>query len=143
MPQRTWFITGVSSGFGRQLTDQLLERGDSVVGIVRDTGKVADLIDRYPRAFHAEVLDVTDTAAVREVVDRSFARFGRIDVVISNAGKPRTQRADRCQACFIAGAGLLSTRRVTSKFPNYEPFLPAGQGREGNSRLPANPCRTR
>jgi len=86
MAQRTWFITGVSSGFGRQLTDQLLERGDAVVGTVRDTGKVADLVERYPKAFHAEVLDVTDAAAIREAVVRSFARLGRIDVVISNAG---------------------------------------------------------
>ena len=86
MSQRTWFITGVSSGFGRQLTDQLLERGDRVVGTVRDTGKVADLLERYPEAFHAEVLDVTDTAAIRQVVERSFSRLGRIDVIISNAG---------------------------------------------------------
>ncbi len=86
MSQRTWFITGVSSGFGRQLTDQLLARGDRVVGTVRDAGKVADLIKRYPGAFHAETLDVTDTAAIREVVERSFARLGRIDVIVSNAG---------------------------------------------------------
>jgi NAD(P)-dependent dehydrogenase (short-subunit alcohol dehydrogenase family) len=86
MSQRTWFITGVSSGFGRQLTDQLLKRGDRVVGTVRNTGKVADLIERYPEAFHAEVLDVTDTAAIREAVERSFARLGRIDVIVSNAG---------------------------------------------------------
>ena len=86
MLQRTWFITGVSSGFGHQLTEQLLKRGDRVVGTVRDTGKVSDLIERYPKTFHAEVLDVTDTAAVREVVERSFARLGRIDVIISNAG---------------------------------------------------------
>jgi NAD(P)-dependent dehydrogenase (short-subunit alcohol dehydrogenase family) len=86
MSQRTWFITGVSSGFGRQLTDQLLERGDRVVGTVRDTGKVADLLERYPETFHVEVLDVTDAAAIREVVERSFAQLGRIDVVISNAG---------------------------------------------------------
>ncbi len=86
MSQRTWFITGVSSGFGRQLTDQLLERGDRVVGTVRDTGKVADLLERYPQAFHAELLDVTDTAAIREVVEHSFAELGRIDVIVSNAG---------------------------------------------------------
>ena len=86
MSQRTWFITGVSSGFGRHLTDQLLERGDRVVGTVRDTGKVADLIKGYPEKFHAEVLDVTDTAAIHEVVERSFAKLGRIDVIISNAG---------------------------------------------------------
>jgi NAD(P)-dependent dehydrogenase (short-subunit alcohol dehydrogenase family) len=86
MSQRTWFITGVSSGFGRQLTDQLLEHSDCVVGTVRDTGKVTDLLARYPESFHAEVLDVTDTGAIREVVERSFARLGRIDVIVSNAG---------------------------------------------------------
>jgi NAD(P)-dependent dehydrogenase (short-subunit alcohol dehydrogenase family) len=86
MSQRTWFITGVSSGFGRQLTAQLLERGDCVVGTVRDTGKVADLMGCYPETFHAEVLDVTDTAAIQEVVERSFARLRRIDVIVSNAG---------------------------------------------------------
>ena len=86
MPQRTWFITGVSSGFGRELTDQLLKGGDRVVGTVRDASKVADLLERYPATFRAEVLDVTDTAAIRGVVERSFAQLGRIDVVISNAG---------------------------------------------------------
>jgi NAD(P)-dependent dehydrogenase (short-subunit alcohol dehydrogenase family) len=86
MSQRTWLITGVSSGFGRHLADQLLARGDRVVGTVRDTVKVADLIERYPDAFFAELLDVTDTTALRAVVDRSFDRLGRIDVVISNAG---------------------------------------------------------
>jgi NAD(P)-dependent dehydrogenase (short-subunit alcohol dehydrogenase family) len=86
MSQRTWLITGVSSGFGRQLTDQLLEHGDRVVGTVRDTGKVSNLLKRYPGAFHAEVLDVTNTAAIHEVVERSFAQRGRIDVIISNAG---------------------------------------------------------
>jgi NAD(P)-dependent dehydrogenase (short-subunit alcohol dehydrogenase family) len=86
MSQRTWLITGVSSGFGRQLTDQLLERGDRVVGTVRDTGKISDLLTRYSKAFFAEVLDVTDTAAVHAVVDRAFAQLGRIDVIVSNAG---------------------------------------------------------
>ena len=86
MSHRTWFITGVSSGFGRELTDQLLKRGDRVVGTVRDTRKVADLLARYPDTFRAEVLDVTDTAAIRKVVERAFAQLGRIDVVLSNAG---------------------------------------------------------
>jgi NAD(P)-dependent dehydrogenase (short-subunit alcohol dehydrogenase family) len=86
MAQRTWLITGVNSGFGRHLTDQLLKRGDRVVGTVRNSGKVVDLIERHPDAFRAEVLNVTDTAAIRAVVDRSFAQLGRVDVVISNAG---------------------------------------------------------
>jgi NAD(P)-dependent dehydrogenase (short-subunit alcohol dehydrogenase family) len=86
MAQRTWFITGVSSGFGRELTKQLLARGDRVVGTVRDTGKVADLRAQYPAAFRAEELDVTDTAAIRTVIERAFTQLGRIDVIISNAG---------------------------------------------------------
>jgi hypothetical protein len=62
------------------------ERGDRVLGTVRDTGKVGDLFEQYPGTFTAEVLEMTDAAAAREVVDRAFAKLGRIDVVISNAG---------------------------------------------------------
>jgi NAD(P)-dependent dehydrogenase (short-subunit alcohol dehydrogenase family) len=80
--QRIWLI----SGFGRELTTQLLERGDRVVGTVRDMNKVSDLTARHPEAFHLEVLDVTDTAAIHDVVDRTFEQLGRIDVVVSNAG---------------------------------------------------------
>jgi NAD(P)-dependent dehydrogenase (short-subunit alcohol dehydrogenase family) len=86
MTQRTWLITGVSSGFGLQLTEQLLRRGDRVIGTVRDARKIPEAARNYPLTFFAEVLDVTDTRAVREVVDRAFARHDRIDVVISNAG---------------------------------------------------------
>jgi NADP-dependent 3-hydroxy acid dehydrogenase YdfG len=77
MSQRTWFITGVSSGFGRQLTHQLLARGDRVVGTVRDTGKVADLRERYPKTFHVEVLDVTCSFSV------SIFSFRRFVLVVS------------------------------------------------------------
>ena len=86
MTLRTWLITGVSSGFGRELTEQLLERGDRVVGTVRRPDAVADLAALYPDTFRVETLDVTDTAAVREVVDRVFAELSRVDVVVSNAG---------------------------------------------------------
>jgi NAD(P)-dependent dehydrogenase (short-subunit alcohol dehydrogenase family) len=86
MAPRTWLITGVSSGFGLELTCQLLERGDRVVGTVRRLDTVADLAEQYPNAFRPELLDVTDTAAIRDVVDRSFSALGRIDVVVSNAG---------------------------------------------------------
>src|SRR5574340_1320426 len=86
MAQCTWFITGVSSGFGRQLTDQLLVRGDRVIGTVRDMRKVTDLLERYPQTYHAELLDVTNTAAIKDLLDHSFAELGRIDVIISNAG---------------------------------------------------------
>jgi NADP-dependent 3-hydroxy acid dehydrogenase YdfG len=86
MAERTWFITGVSSGFGREMTTQLLTRGDRVVGTVRNTIKIEDLITQYPKTFYPEILDVTDVTALREVVERSFRQLGRIDVVVSNAG---------------------------------------------------------
>ncbi|WP_007507212.1 SDR family oxidoreductase [Pseudofrankia saprophytica] len=86
MTERTWLITGVNSGFGRELTEQLLARGDRVVGTVRDPAKVKDLTDTHGDAFHAEVLDVTDTPAIHTVVNRAFAIAGRLDVVVSNAG---------------------------------------------------------
>lgn len=86
MNPRTWLITGISSGFGRELSEQLLARGDRVVGTVRDTTKVAELMAHYPETLSVEQLDVTDVPAVRRVVAGAFDRFGRIDVLISNAG---------------------------------------------------------
>ena len=86
MTARTWLITGVSSGFGRQLAEQILRRGDRVLGTVRRPDAVSDLVEQYPDTFRAALLDMTDTAAIRETVDRAFRDLGRIDVLISNAG---------------------------------------------------------
>jgi NAD(P)-dependent dehydrogenase (short-subunit alcohol dehydrogenase family) len=86
MTQRTWLITGVSSGFGRHLTEQLLDRGDRVIGTVRRLESVADFTEKYPERFRVEVVDVRDIEAVRAVVDRAVADFGRIDVAVNNAG---------------------------------------------------------
>jgi NAD(P)-dependent dehydrogenase (short-subunit alcohol dehydrogenase family) len=70
----------------RSVNEQLLARGDRVVGAVRETGKVTNLVERYPDTFHVETLDLRDTAAIRPLVDRAFQQRGRIDVMISNAG---------------------------------------------------------
>ena len=86
MPSRTWLITGVSSGFGRELTQQLLQAGDRVVGTIRDTAKVADLTGQHPGTFVPELLEMTDTTAIRQLIDRCWQRLGRIDVIVSNAG---------------------------------------------------------
>jgi NAD(P)-dependent dehydrogenase (short-subunit alcohol dehydrogenase family) len=83
---RTWLITGVSSGFGYEMTKQLLEKGDSVVGTVRNTKKVEKLIKEYQDNFDCQILDVTDVAAVHKTVDEAFSRHGKIDVIVSNAG---------------------------------------------------------
>lgn len=83
---RTWLITGVSSGFGYEMTRILLEKGDTVIGTVRNTDKVESLIKQYPHTFDCLILDVTDVAAVQQTVKGSFEKHGKIDVVISNAG---------------------------------------------------------
>jgi NAD(P)-dependent dehydrogenase (short-subunit alcohol dehydrogenase family) len=86
MPSRTWLITGVSSGFGRELTRQLLAAGDRVVGTVRDTAKVTDLAEQHPGTFIPELLEMTDTAGIRRLTDRCWRQLGHIDVIVSNAG---------------------------------------------------------
>ena len=82
----TWLITGTSSGFGRHLTEQLLERGDTVAATLRDPARLDDLAHRHGRRLWTRSLDVTDTTQVRGVTDQAFADLGRIDVVASNAG---------------------------------------------------------
>jgi NAD(P)-dependent dehydrogenase (short-subunit alcohol dehydrogenase family) len=113
---RTWFITGVNSGFGRQLTEQLLDRGDRVAGTVRRTGSVRDLEDRYGDQFWVAQLDVTDTPAVRQVVDRAFAELGRIDVVVNNAGYGLFGAAEEVtdeQITHILATNLVGSIQVT------------------------------
>lgn len=83
---RTWLITGVSSGFGYEMAKILLAKGDTVIGTVRNTAKVAALVEQYPNTFDCRLLDVTDTKAVQQTVKDAFAKHGKIDVVISNAG---------------------------------------------------------
>lgn len=83
---RNWFITGTSSGFGRIMTEKLLARGDRVTATLRKEGPLDDLKARYPNTLDVALLDVTDMGAVRRTVDEAFARMGRIDVVVNNAG---------------------------------------------------------
>ena len=86
MAQRTWFITGVNSGFGRLMSERLLERGDRVAGTVRKMDSVNDLKTKYGDFLWLEHLDMTDLSGIRRVVDKAFAELGRIDVIVSNAG---------------------------------------------------------
>jgi NAD(P)-dependent dehydrogenase (short-subunit alcohol dehydrogenase family) len=86
MAQRTWFITGVNSGFGRLMTERLLERGDRVAGTVRRMDAVSDLKAKYGDLLWLEHLDTTDLSGIRRVVEKAFTDLGRIDVIVSNAG---------------------------------------------------------
>jgi len=86
MTQRTWLITGVNSGFGRLMTEALLERDDRVAGTVRKLDAMDDLKAKYGERLWLANLDMTDLPAVRSVVEKAFAELGTIDVIVSNAG---------------------------------------------------------
>ncbi|HTA33402.1 MAG TPA: SDR family oxidoreductase [Solirubrobacteraceae bacterium] len=83
---RVWFITGTSRGFGRVWAQAALERGDSVAASARDTSTLEDLGSAHGERLLALQLDVTDKAAIEQSVRSAHRHFGRLDVVVNNAG---------------------------------------------------------
>jgi len=86
MSAKTWFITGTSRGFGREWAIAALDRGDRVAATARDTSTLKDLVETYGDAVLPIELDVTDRAAAFEAVRTAHEHFGRLDVVVNNAG---------------------------------------------------------
>ena len=83
---KVWFITGSSKGFGHIWAEAALARGDRVAATARNTDTVKDLVDAYGDNVLPITLDVTDKAAVDAAVNRAHDHFGRLDVVVNNAG---------------------------------------------------------
>jgi NAD(P)-dependent dehydrogenase (short-subunit alcohol dehydrogenase family) len=83
---KVWFITGSSKGFGRIWAEAALERGDSVAATARETSSLDALLETYGDRVQALELDVTDKAAIDRAVVSAHERFGRLDVVVNNAG---------------------------------------------------------
>jgi NAD(P)-dependent dehydrogenase (short-subunit alcohol dehydrogenase family) len=83
---KVWFITGTSKGFGRIWAEAALKRGDKVVATARNPSSLDELVARYGSSVLSLGLDVTDQAAVEAAVKRAHAHFGRLDVVVNNAG---------------------------------------------------------
>jgi NAD(P)-dependent dehydrogenase (short-subunit alcohol dehydrogenase family) len=81
-----WFISGCSTGFGRELAKLVLARGWRAVVTARDAGRVADLAEGAEDRALAVSLDVTDQAQIDDAVAQAQAKFGRIDVLVNNAG---------------------------------------------------------
>ena len=84
--QPVWFITGCSTGFGRELTRLVLDRGWRAVATARDPKKVQDLAEGRKDQALALKLDVTDDAQIAAAVKEAEQKFGRIDVLVNNAG---------------------------------------------------------
>src|SRR5271154_1558321 len=84
--EKVWFITGTSRGFGREWAIAALERGDEVAATARNTAALADLVDKYGDAILPIQLDVTDRDADFAAVKQAHDHFGRLDIVVNNAG---------------------------------------------------------
>jgi NAD(P)-dependent dehydrogenase (short-subunit alcohol dehydrogenase family) len=85
-PSKVWIITGTSSGFGRSLAEEVLKRGERVVATARDPKSLDDLVAVAPDRVLALRLDITQQAQIKPAIDETLRRFGRIDVVVNNAG---------------------------------------------------------
>lgn len=83
---KVWFITGASSGFGRALAQEVLERGARVVVAARNLEAVRDLVERAPARVHTVHLDVTKPDEIERALVSAYQRFGAIDVLVNNAG---------------------------------------------------------
>ncbi|WP_333732026.1 oxidoreductase [Streptomyces sp. IBSBF 3010] len=83
---RVWLITGASSGFGRSIAEAALAAGDTVVATARRPEALDDLVAAHPDRAVAVRLDVTDTARIADVVADTVLWYGRIDVLVNNAG---------------------------------------------------------
>ncbi|MFK4042593.1 SDR family NAD(P)-dependent oxidoreductase [Nonomuraea wenchangensis] len=86
MMSKVWFVTGSSRGLGRAFAEAALSRGDQVAATARTAASLDDLVAAYGEAVLPLELDVTDKAAVSESVKRAREHFGRLDVIVNNAG---------------------------------------------------------
>lgn len=83
---RIWFITGASRGFGRIWTEAALERGDQVVATARKLESIADFKEKYGDQVLTLELDVTNAGQVKEAINKAHQHFGKLDIVLNNAG---------------------------------------------------------
>ena len=83
---KVWFITGASRGFGKVWADAALKRGDKVAATARKLSGIADLKEKYGDNVLTLELDVTNPEQVKIVVAQAYAHFGRLDIVLNNAG---------------------------------------------------------
>lgn len=116
MTQHSWLITRVNSGFGREMTAQLLERGDRVAGTVRKVDSMNDLKAIYGDQLWLAHLDVTHTPEIRQVVDKAFSDQGQIDAVVNNAGYGLFGAAEELtdeQILHELGTNLVGSIQVT------------------------------
>jgi NAD(P)-dependent dehydrogenase (short-subunit alcohol dehydrogenase family) len=85
MASQVWFVTGASRGLGFAIAQAVLEKGDAVVAAARNASRAEQVLGPSDRVF-AVSIDVTDRASIQRAADTAVARFGKIDVIVNNAG---------------------------------------------------------
>jgi NAD(P)-dependent dehydrogenase (short-subunit alcohol dehydrogenase family) len=113
--KKIWFITGASRGFGRIWAEAALQRGDGVAATARNLEDLADLRERFPDSALPLELDVTKAEQVPEVVQQAYEHFGRLDVLVNNAGTglfAATEEASDEQIRGLFDANYLGMVRV-------------------------------
>jgi NAD(P)-dependent dehydrogenase (short-subunit alcohol dehydrogenase family) len=113
--QKTWFITGASRGFGRIWAEAALKRGDRVTATARKLADVTDLAERFGDTVLPLALDVTGSAQVEEAIHQAYTHFGRLDVLVNNAGRSlfaATEEASDEQIRDLFDANYLGMVRV-------------------------------
>jgi NAD(P)-dependent dehydrogenase (short-subunit alcohol dehydrogenase family) len=83
---KVWLITGCSTGFGRALAEAVLKNGDYLLATAREPGQLRALIEHYPETTKSVRLDITSSQDIQAAVETAIATFGRIDVLVNNAG---------------------------------------------------------
>lgn len=116
---KVWFITGASTGFGRLLAEEVLKAGGRVIATARKPEQITDLVQRYPGAARIFALDVTKPAQIEAVAKDAIAAFGRIDVLVNNAGygiAAGIEEASEAEFLPVFETNVFGLMRVTRAF---------------------------
>lgn len=84
--KRNWLVTGSSKGLGREIVQKALQEGDTVIATARNVSSLTSLAEHYPDTLRTFTLDVTDSRAAQAAVEFAIASFGKLDVLVNNAG---------------------------------------------------------
>jgi NAD(P)-dependent dehydrogenase (short-subunit alcohol dehydrogenase family) len=106
---KNWFVTGSSRGLGRKLVEAILAAGDKVIATARKPEELKDLSATYGNSIRAVKLDVTSPADVEKAVAAAVEAFGRIDVLINNAGYGSWARSRKCPPMNSRGRSTLTS----------------------------------
>jgi NAD(P)-dependent dehydrogenase (short-subunit alcohol dehydrogenase family) len=116
MSERVWFVTGCSRGFGRLWAEAALRRGDRVVATARDDSPLKPLVEAFPDTALILPLDVTERSAVFDTVAAAHQHFGRLDVIVNNAGyglRGAVEEVEEADVRHLLDTNLLGALWVT------------------------------